>query len=157
MTENVQTQEMKVIVFQLEDESYGVPVNQVKSIERMQAITRVPKAPTFVKGVINMRGVITPIIALRSRFDLEEVPHTDKTRMIIVSVGQMEVGLIVDAANDVIDIPLQAIEPPPSVVGVVERDYLNGVAKLEDRLLILLNLDKVLNESEVNSLKKLDE
>lgn len=144
--------EVKVIVFRLRDEEYGVEVEQVKSIERLTHITRVPRTPHFVKGVINLRGVVTPIIDLRSRFGLEETEHTEATRVIIVAVGDVEVGLIVDAANDVIDIPVDAIEPPPEVVGGVEAAYLRGVAKLEKRLLILLNLDKVLTPEEVKQL-----
>ena len=144
--------EVKVIVFQLKDEEYGVEVNQVKSIEKLEHITRVPRTPRFVKGVINLRGVVTPIIDLRKRFDLEESEYTESTRIIIVAVGELEVGLIVDAANDVIDIPVNAVEPPPEVVGGVEAAYLRGVAKLENRLLILLNLDKVLSTEEIKQL-----
>ncbi|WP_139488966.1 chemotaxis protein CheW [Brevibacillus dissolubilis] len=144
--------EVKVIVFRLGEEEYGVEVNQVKSIEKLEHITRVPRTPRFVKGVINLRGVVTPIIDLRSRFNLTEATHTETTRVIIVAVGELEVGLIVDSANDVIDIPVNAIEPPPEVVGGVEAAYLRGVAKLEKRLLILLNLDKVLNTDEIKQL-----
>ncbi|NGQ94029.1 chemotaxis protein CheW [Brevibacillus sp. SYP-B805] len=144
--------EVKVIVFRLKDEEYGVEVNQVRSIEKLDHITRVPRTPKFVKGVINLRGVVTPIIDLRSRFGLDEAAYTDATRVIIVAVGELEVGLIVDAANDVIDIPADAIEPAPEVVGGVEAAYLRGVAKLEKRLLILLNLDKVLNTEEMKQL-----
>ncbi|MEJ8546467.1 chemotaxis protein CheW [Brevibacillus borstelensis] len=144
--------EVKVIVFRLKDEEYGVDVNQVKSIEKLEHITRVPRTPAFVKGVINLRGVVTPIIDLRNRFSLEEADYTESTRIIIVAVGELEVGLIVDAANDVIDIPVNAIEPPPEVVGGVEAAYLRGVAKLEKRLLILLNLDKVLSNEEIKQL-----
>jgi len=149
--------EIKVIVFRLKDEEYGVDVNQVRSIERMQHITRVPKTPAFVKGVINLRGVVTPIINLRSRFDIHEEEYTENTRIIIVAVGDMEVGLIVDAANDVIDVPQNIIEPPPEVVGGIESDYLRGVAKLETRLLILLNLDKVLTPEELKQMKKIED
>lgn len=152
MPEKVNT-DLKVIVFQLEDEEYGVPVQQVHSIERMQHITRVPKVAKFVKGVMNLRGVVTPIIDLRKRFSIGEANYSESTRIIIVGAGSMEVGLIVDAANDVIDIPEGAIEPPPEVVGSVEVEYLNGVAKLEKRLLILLNLDKVLNTEETKEIK----
>lgn len=156
MAEPQMINEMKAIVFRLCDEEYGVEVEQVKSIERMDNITRVPKTPDFVKGVMNLRGVITPVIDLRKRFNLEEAQYTDNTRIIIVTVGEVEVGLIVDAANDVIDIPIAAIEPPPEVVGGVEAEYLRGVAKLEKRLLILLNLNKVLSMSEVQQLEKLE-
>ncbi|MDI3257247.1 MAG: chemotaxis protein CheW [Kyrpidia sp.] len=144
--------EVKVIVFQLGSEEYGVEVYQVLSIERMQKITRVPRTPAFVKGVINLRGVVTPVIDLRARFGLPEAEYTDDTRIVVVGVNDMEVGLIVDAANDVIDVPLSRIDPPPAVVGGVKADYLRGVAKLEDRLLVLLNLDRVLNAQEVAQL-----
>lgn len=148
--------DLKVIVFQLKDEEYGIPVQQVQSIERLMHITRVPKVARFVKGVMNLRGVVTPIIDLRTRFGIEPIDYSESTRIIIVGVGEMEVGLIVDAANDVIDIPDGSIEPPPEVVGTVEVEYLNGVAKLEKRLLILLNLDKVLNSEEIKDLKTIE-
>lgn len=149
-------EEIKVIVFRLVDEEYGVEVNQVRSIEKMQSITRVPRTPEFVKGVINLRGVVTPIIDLKTRFDLGEEAYTDSTRIIIVAVDDMEVGLIVDAANDVIDIPLNSIEQPPAVVGGIKASYLRGVAKLQDRLLIMLNLDKVLSSEEIQAMSALE-
>ncbi|MCF6137129.1 chemotaxis protein CheW [Pseudalkalibacillus berkeleyi] len=149
--------EMKAIVFQLMDEEYGVDVHQVRSIERMQEITRVPRTPSFVKGVINLRGIVTPVIDLRSRFDLEESEHTEETRIIIVNANDIEVGMIVDAANDVIDVPVNAVEQAPKVVGGVDAEYLDGVAKLEKRLLILLNLEKVLNPEEMDSLRNFKE
>ncbi|RNA69573.1 chemotaxis protein CheW [Alteribacter keqinensis] len=155
MTSVLQSQ--KVIVFQIGEEEYGVSVDQVKSIERIQPITRVPNTPGFVKGVINLRGVVTPIIDLRMRFNIEEKEHDNHTRVIIVSVEDMEVGLIVDAANDVMDIEMDNIEPPPEVVGGIEADYLHGVAKLEKRLLILLNLNKVLSRKELEELKTIEE
>lgn len=148
------TGDIKVIIFKLKSEEYGVDVKQVKSIERMEHITRVPNTPPFVKGVINLRGVVIPIMDLRSRFGFDQKEYGEATRIIIVNVDEMEVGLIVDAANDVIDIPVSSIEPPPKVVGAVESVYLRGVAKLADRLLILLNLDKVLNPDEVKQLEK---
>jgi purine-binding chemotaxis protein CheW len=148
-----EAKEVKVIVFQLQDEEYGIPVHQVRSIEKMQHITRVPRTAPFVKGVINLRGVVTPIIDLRVRFELEEQAYTDSTRIIIVALDHMEVGLIVDAANDVIDIPVSLIEPRPEVVGNVEVEYITGVAKVDKRLIILLNLEKVLTRDEENSLQ----
>jgi purine-binding chemotaxis protein CheW len=141
----------KVIVFQLKDEEYGIPVQQVQSIERMQHITRVPRVNAFVKGVINLRGVVTPIIDLRCRFSIEQKEYSESTRIIIVSLNNMYAGLIVDAANDVIDIRPDAIEPPPEVVGSVEAEYLNGVAKIDRRLLILLNVEKLLNPEETKA------
>lgn len=141
--------EMKVIVFQLNDEEYCIPVNEVRSIEKLQHITRVPRTAPYVKGVINLRGVVTPIIDLRIRFQLGQMSYNENTRVIIVAIGDMEVGLVVDAANDVIDIDTATVEPPPEVVGGIESDYLKGVIKIDRRLLILLNLPRVLEMSEV--------
>lgn len=146
MSENaVISENVKVIVFQLMGKEYAIPVSQVRSIEKVQHITRVPKAAPFVKGVINLRGVVTPVIDLRIRFSLPEEVHSEDTRVIIAGVNDKEVGLVVDAANDVLDIPSEAIESQPEVVGAVEADYISGVAKLEKRLLVLLNLEEVLN------------
>ncbi|WP_404452643.1 chemotaxis protein CheW [Virgibacillus necropolis] len=154
--ENQTILDKKVIVFQLNDEEYAVSVQQVGSIERMQPVTRVPQTADFVKGVINLRGVVTPIIDLRIRFGIVPLDFQDSTRIIIVYMNDMEVGLIVDAANDVIDIPESSIEPAPEVIGTVDVDYIDGVAKLENRLLILLNLQKVLSHDEMDALRKVE-
>ena len=106
-----------MIVFALGKEEYGVEVEKVKTIERMQPLTHVPNAPEFIKGVINLRGVVTPIIDLRGRFGFAESEYTDITRIIIVAVEDIEVGLIVDSANDVIDIDSDQIDTPPEIVG----------------------------------------
>ncbi|WP_164668975.1 chemotaxis protein CheW [Virgibacillus doumboii] len=146
----------KVIVFRLNDEEYAVSVQQVGSIERIQPITRVPQTADFVKGVINLRGVVTPIIDLRIRFGLEETDFTESSRIIIIYLDDIEVGLIVDSANDVIDIPENVIEPAPEVVGTADVDYIDGVAKLDNRLLILLNMREVLSKEEINELKSVE-
>ncbi|UQD51726.1 chemotaxis protein CheW [Bacillus methanolicus] len=144
-----QTDDIKVIVFQLMVKEYAIPVSQVQSIEKVPPITRVPGTSSFVKGVINLRGVVTPIIDLRKRFGFPEVSYHENTRVIIVSMEDIEVGLIVDAANDVIDIPANSIEPPPEVVGGLDEDYIKGVAKIDKRLLILLDLGRVLKSDEI--------
>lgn len=149
-------QNRKVIVFQLENEEYAVGVEQVGSIERLQKITRVPQTDSFVKGVINLRGIVTPIIDLRKRLGIEEAPHTDETRIIIIQLEEIEVGLIVDAANDVIDIPVNRIEQAPEVVGSVHVDYIEGVAKLDDRLLILLFIERVLTDDDLEQLLEIE-
>lgn len=147
MTETYTTEveAMKVIVFQLADKEYAVPVAQVQGIEKLMHITRVPKTPHYVKGVINLRGVVTPIIDLRQRFGLPIPEDEETTRIIIIQLDDMEVGFVVDSANDVLDIATDTIEPQPEVVGSHEEDFISGVAKIEKRLLILLHLDKVLN------------
>ncbi|PEZ81352.1 chemotaxis protein CheW [Bacillus sp. AFS017274] len=138
------SEDMKVIVFQIKDKEYAIPVDKVSGIEKLLHITRVPKAVKFVKGVINLRGVITPIIDLRVRFGFEEVEYDESTRIIVVILDDMEVGLIVDSANDVLDIPVESIEPQPEVVGHLASEYISGVAKIEKRLLVLINLEKAL-------------
>ncbi|WP_066153614.1 chemotaxis protein CheW [Halalkalibacter krulwichiae] len=143
-TEIISKQEMKVIIFQLKDEEYAIEVDYIQSIERMQPVTRIPRTFPFVTGVMNLRGVITPIIDLRKRFGIEEKEIDDATRILVISKGQLEMGMIVDGANDVIDIPIEKIEPPPEVIGGKEIDYLRGVVKLQNRLFTLLDLDKVI-------------
>ncbi|MFB6363986.1 chemotaxis protein CheW [Paenibacillus elgii] len=151
-------EELKVIVFALGKEEYGVEVEKVRTIERMQPMTRVPKTPEFVKGVINLRGVVTPVIDLRGRFGFPETEYTDNSRIIIVAVGDIEVGLIVDSANDVIDVDSDHIEDPPEIVGGIKAKYLRGIAKIgESRLLVLLNLQEVLSKSEIVQLENVEE
>ncbi|GIO36141.1 MULTISPECIES: chemotaxis protein CheW [Paenibacillus] len=150
-------EEMKVIVFKLGTEEYGIEVDRVQTIERMMPITRVPKTFSFVKGVINLRGVVIPVIDLRGRFGLPEAEYTDQTRIIIVVANEMEVGFIVDSANDVIDLDSDSIDSPPDVVGGVKAKYLHGVARIsEERLLVMLNLSEVLNRNEIIQLESLE-
>lgn len=148
--------ERKVVIFSLNNEDYGVGVEQVNSIERVAPITRVANVPSFVKGVINLRGVVTPVIDLRKRFDMPSKDYDGATRIVIVQVEDIQVGLIVDAVRDVLDISAYSIEEPPSGLGAVDVRYLAGVAKLEDRLLVLLNLDQVLSQEEVNQLETVE-
>lgn len=148
MTNAVEQENIKVIVFQLADKEYAIPVSNVQGIEKLMHITRVPKTAKYVKGVINLRGVVTPIIDLRERFNLPISENDESTRIIIIQIDEMEVGFVVDSANDVIDIPVVAIEQQPEVVGTLEEDFISGVAKIDNRLLILLHLDRVLNPEE---------
>lgn len=149
MTDTI-TSELKIIVFQLKEKEYAIPVEHVRSIEKVLHITRVPGVAPFIKGVINLRGLVTPIVDLRSRFGIEESGYSDSTRIIIAVIGELEVGLIVDAANDVLDIARDSIEPPPEIVGGNEADYINGVVKIEKRLVILLDLEKVMNDGQLD-------
>lgn len=149
-------EDLKVIVFSLGSEEYGVEVDKVKTIERMLPITRVPKTYDFIKGVINLRGVVVPVIDLRGRFGLEETEYTDNTRIVIVAIKDLEVGMIVDSANDVIDINQADIQDPPEIVGGVRAKYLRGIARRDGRLLVLLNLEEVLNKNELIKLEELE-
>jgi len=147
--EEYSAKDIKVIVFRLLDEHFGVDVSQVKSIERIDTITKVPRTPGFVKGVIHLRGAVIPIIDLKERLGMEPTSMTDQSRVILVTMDGHEVGIIVDSANDVMDISVSSIEPPPRMVSRIDMKYLQGIAKLPDQLLVLLNLDKVLDMEEI--------
>ncbi|WP_353892074.1 chemotaxis protein CheW [Proteinivorax hydrogeniformans] len=149
------TQEQKFVIFQLGEESYGIDILNVQGIERMLEITRVPKTSDFVEGVCNLRGSIVPVIDLRKRFGLDEKEKTDNTRIIVVSIEEVEVGLIVDAANDVISIDSDSIEPAPSVIGSIDNRFINGVGKLENKLIILLDLQEILKKEEIVKLQEI--
>jgi len=134
----------KVIAFQIKNEEYALAVDQVNSIERMMPITRVPHTSRFIKGVINLRGVVLPVIDLRTRLGIEETEYTKQTRIIMVETSDVETGLIVDVANDVISISDDEIEAVQETFNSVHADYIEGILKLDARLLVLLNLEKVL-------------
>lgn len=133
------------VVFQIANEEFGVEILRTKEIHRYTKITRIPNAPRFVKGVINIRGEIIPVVDLRDRFDLEAAEINDSTRIIEVMVRDFRVGLLVDDVNEVLWLDDNAIEPAPSVTGGIEKEYLNGVGKIDDRLIVLLYLEKILN------------
>lgn len=134
---------LKIITFKLGDEEYGLDITNVQSIERINHITRIPNAPSFVKGVINLRGNVNPIIDLGSMLNLEERPYTDHSRVIITRYEDIELGLIVDQTNDVIDVNPDAIEMVSS--SSFESDYFGGIAKINGRLIILLKLAELMN------------
>ena len=130
--------------FFLDREEYGVDVKQVSEIRRVTEITAVPRAPEFMRGVINLRGRILPVMDLRCKLGLGEVGDTPNTRIIVVKVRERLLGLLVDGASQVLKVPVSRIEPPPEEV--VERggDYIRGVAKLDDRLIILMDIERLL-------------
>lgn len=140
--------DLKVIIFQLKDEEYAIEVDFIQSIERMQPVTRIPGVEAYINGVMNLRGVITPVIDLRKRFGIENKEFDEATRILVLNKEGNELGFIVDGANDVMDIPASKIEPTPEVVGGVAEEYLRGVIKLENRLFTLLHLDKILQKQE---------
>jgi purine-binding chemotaxis protein CheW len=149
----VATHEEQLIVFRLANEAYGVDIGQVQGIERIQRITRVPHTPAFVEGVINLRGQVTPVLTLRTRFGLEPAEHTKETRIVVVRMDDAWVGLVVDAVDGVLRITSDQVEPPSELVASVDAEYLRGIAKVADNLLILLDLQKVLTWQEVKVLE----
>jgi purine-binding chemotaxis protein CheW len=136
--------ERQLVVFQLGAEFYGVDIARVHEIIRLQSITRVPRAPAFVEGVINLRGKVIPVVDLRRRFGLESSEHTRASRIVVVEIGDNVVGVIVDGVSEVLRVTGASVEPPSPVVAGIESEYIHGIAKLDDRLVILLDLDRVL-------------
>ncbi len=144
---------LQLVSFRLADEEFGVDILKVQEIIRMVDMTRVPNSPEFVEGVINLRGRIIPIIALRKRFGVEPRPPDKRTRIMVVEVDRKTIGFIVDSVSEVLRIPRSTVEPTPEVVSSVNAEYFSGVGKLEDRLLILLDLNRLLTGSERNLLE----
>jgi purine-binding chemotaxis protein CheW len=130
--------------FFLDREEYGVDVRQVQEIRRMSEITSVPRAPEFVRGVINLRGRILPVLDLKRKLGLGEVEAGRATRIVVVRVGERLLGLLVDGASQVLKVAVSRIEPPPEEVLEKGGDYIRGVAKLDDRLIILVDLGRLL-------------
>lgn len=148
MEQTVRTKELQLVVFQLANETYGVDIAQVSEIRELQKITRVPRCPEFIEGIINLRGRIIPVVDLRTRFGLPAEEWTANTRIVVVEIGGNTIGVIVDAVLEVLNIHSEAIEPPPPVIANLDSDFLFGVAKLDQRLIILLDLDRVLSRTE---------
>jgi purine-binding chemotaxis protein CheW len=139
--------ELQVVVFRLADEDYGVPIDQVREINRLVPITAVPKAPASVLGVINLREQIIPVISLRERFNLPREANSEATRIVVSEVGGQTVGFVVDSVNEVLRLGEECIEPaPPSTTGV-DTAFIKGIGKLGDRLIIMLDLEKVFDLS----------
>jgi purine-binding chemotaxis protein CheW len=146
-------EERQLVVFQLGAELYGVEIARVHEIIRLQTITRVPRAPSFVEGVINLRGKVIPVVDLRRRFGLVAAEHTRRTRIVVVEIGDQVVGMIVDGVSEVLRVPASVVEPPSPVVAGIDSEYLHGIAKLSERLVILLDLDRVLAREEHRALE----
>ena len=145
---------LQLVTFSIGDEEFGVEILKVQEIIRMLEITKVPRAPEFVEGVINLRGKVIPILDLRKRFGLAARDHDKHTRIIVIEINSMIVGFIVDSVSEVLRIPADTVEPPPPVVSGLDSEYLSGGGKLEDRLLIMLDLDRLLSNEEQDVLSQ---
>ncbi len=146
---------LQLVSFNIGGEEFGVDILKVQEINRMVTVTAVPNSPSFVDGVINLRGKVIPIIDLRTRFGMQRKEHDKNTRIIVVELNKGNVvGFVVDAVSEVLRIPRSVTEPPPTVVAGINADYITAVGKLEDKLLILLDLEKVFSVEERSSLKE---
>jgi len=149
MTEN------QFVVFKLGQEKYGVDILNVGTISEYLDITKVPDAPYYVEGMINLRGDIIPVINLKKRFNMAESEISDETRIIIYSIDGIDIGFLVDEASQVLRVDEKDIEPTPAILRGQEREYISGVGKYENHIIILLDFSKVLNEAERAEITKL--
>jgi purine-binding chemotaxis protein CheW len=138
---------LQLVGFHVGGEEFAIDILRVQEIIRTQQLTRVPNSPEFMEGVMNLRGKIIPVIALRRRFGLAEVAPDKQNRIVVVEIQGTVLGFIVDAVSEVLRIPADTVEPPPRM-GVVDREYVSGVGKLGDRLLILLDTNRLMTEAE---------
>ncbi len=146
----------QLVSFVIENEEFGVDILKVQEIIRTVEITRVPKSPEFVEGVINLRGKIVPVIDLRKRFGIAVKQRDNETRIIVVDLADKVVGFLVDRVKEVIRVDRSIIEPPPGLATGISTSYITGVAKLQDRLLILLDLDRVLSSDEQEKISEVE-
>jgi purine-binding chemotaxis protein CheW len=146
---------LQLVTFTIASEEFGVEILKVQEIIRTLEITRVPRSPAFVEGVINLRGKVIPIIDLRRRFGIESKTSDKDTRIIVIEINQMVVGFVVDSVSEVLRIPASTVEPPPSIVAGIDSEYISGVGKLNDRLLIMIDLNKLLSPEEQHGLGNL--
>ena len=140
---------LRLVSFNVGSEEFVVDILKVQEINRMVEITKVPQAPHYVEGVINLRGKVIPIVDLRKRFNLELKEYDKNTRIIAVDIGGNIMGMVVDSVSGVLRLPSDTIEPAPEIVTGINSEYIKGVAKLEDRLLIFLDLSKVIDMNEM--------
>jgi len=144
----------QIISFKIKDEEYGLEILKVKEVIRIKEITKLPKAPDFVKGVINLRGDVIPIIDLREKFGISGDKYSETKRVIIVEVEERSMGIIVDSVSHVIRIAESQIDTSP-FLGGISKEFISGVIKFDERLIVLLNIDKILTTEEKIEMDKI--
>jgi purine-binding chemotaxis protein CheW len=155
----------KFLTFTLKDEDYGIHILKVREIIGYMEVTPVPQTPEFVKGVVNLRGKVIPVINLRSRFGMAETDVTDETCIIVVEVTfetddeseTIQMGIVVDTVEEVQDIPRDNIDPAPNFGGEIDTEYIEGMGKIEENVIILLDINRVLTDEELVALKDVGE
>ena len=154
MSDQVQVQESiyQLVSFIIDDEEYGIDILIVQEIIRTMKMSRVPNSAKFIEGVINLRGKIVPVVDLRKRFGLNEKERDKDSRIVVVEINGKVVGFLVDKVREVLRVEKEIIDPPPELAMSIHARYLTGVAKLEDRMLILLDLEKVLMSDELEKI-----
>jgi len=155
-TNNENSELLQLVSFKIGTEEFGVDILNVQEIIKIVQITKVPNSPLFVEGVINLRGKVIPVIDLRTRLGLQKIEHDKDTRIIVVELSKSTIGFIVDAVNEVLRIPISITEAPPEIVAGVDSEFIRSVGKLDDRLLILIDLNKILLQDEAKQIEKMN-
>lgn len=148
---------LQLVSFKIGAEEFGIDILKVNEINRMMTLTKVPNAPSFVDGVVNLRGRVIPVINLRTKLSLPRKEYDRNSRIIVVELEGRTIGFIVDEVSEVLRIPKNITEKPPEMVSGINAAFITAIGKLEDRLLILLDLERVLGEGEEVELKKMAE
>ena len=143
---------LQLVTFALGNEDYAVDILKVQEINRMKEITRVPNSPDYVEGVINLRGKVIPVVSLRRKFGLEDRENDTQSRIMIMDIQGITMGLIVDAVSEVLRVPASIVEPTPPMTSNISTEFIKGIAKLEDRLIILLDMDRLIGKSDETAL-----
>ncbi len=151
-------EEVQLVVFRLGEEEFGVNIHQVREIVRLVPITPIPRAPEFIEGVVNLRGQILAVMDLAKRLDVPSKPRSEKTRIVVVELEDNVVGMIVDEVSEVLRIPTSKVEKTPQIIeSEISQRYITGVGKLEDRLLILIDLAAILSVEEIEHVRKIEQ
>jgi len=135
---------VQLVSFMLEDVEYGIDILKVHEIIRVPDVTRLPNTPFFIKGVINLRGSVIPVVDMRERFGLPAAEATDQTRIIVIEIGEKLVGLCVDNVYQVVRLPLRNIDPPSELIEGISEEFIKGVGRMQKRLIVILGLDNIL-------------
>jgi purine-binding chemotaxis protein CheW len=140
---------LEVVTFKLGEEEYGIDIQKVQELRGYDAVTRIANAPEYIKGVVNLRGIIVPIIDMRIKFKLGDPTYDQFTVVIVLNIGGRVVGMVVDSVSDVITLSAEQIKPAPEMGSVLDADYLIGLGTLDDRMLILVDIDRLMSSQEM--------
>ncbi|MDF1615972.1 chemotaxis protein CheW [Petrocella sp. FN5] len=143
---------LQQVVFKLDKEEYGLNIMMVNGIEKYQEVVKVPNAPEYIEGMINLRGEVLPIFSLRKKFNLADKPHDDETKIIVVNTNGIKVGFVVDSVEEILQIEEEVIEVAPTIVAGINRKYIKSVAKVDQRMIVLIDIDLVVTDEEKISL-----
>ena len=149
--------EKQYVIFKLGSEEYGIEITNVREITEYSESTKVPNSYDFIDGIINLRGNVVPVINLKKRFNLEETKINNNSRVIIISVADKQVGFIVDDASQVLTLDEKDIEETPEIISGVDKKYIVGIGKKEEKIIILLNLEAILSENERKKIKEIED